>query len=181
MANFCIVELVEAAAAPVVGLVAVWVAWKQVRPAIQQFKVANRTRLEKQFVDGANLLDHREVRYSGRTAGAVTLADLALNHPDEYDERVMRVFQPFLDFPPRYGKNHRKEGQVDYTSHDTVAIVDAINRRRDRERSRYTICLGEGRPFRVTSDGNVEPNPDYDDPATRTATPTPAPPASTPP
>lgn len=180
--DFCAVELVEAAATPVVGLFAVLVAWKQVRPAIQQFKVANRTRLEKQFVDGANLLDHREVAYSGRTAGAVTLADLALNHPDEYDERVMRVFQPFLDFPPRYGKNHRKEGQVDYTSHDTVAIVDAINRRRDRERRRYRISLGEGRPFRVNPDGSVEQNPEYDDPATRTATPTPTPPpASTPP
>lgn len=80
----------------------------------------------------------------------------------------MRVFQTFLDFPPRYGENHEKQDQVDYTSCDTVAIVEAIEKRKGRTRCRYTIRLTEGRPFRVNAAGNAEPNPDYDDPATRT-------------
>lgn len=139
--------------------------------AHQRFKVADRNRLEDQFVVGTELLDSniRGSSYIGRTAGAVTLADLALKNPDQYDERVMRVFQSFLDFPPRYGKNHDKEGQVDYTSIDTATIVEAISNRKDRERQKYMIRLTKGRPFRVNDTGDVERNPDYDDPATRTS------------
>ena len=83
----------------------------------------------------------------------------------------MRVFLSFLDFPPRYGKNHEMEGRVDYTSIDTVTIVETINKRKDRERQKYTIRLTEKRPFRVNDAGNVEKNPEYNDPAARTSDP----------
>ena len=137
--------------------------------AFLRFGVADRNRLEDQFVKGAELLDHkvRPTSYSGRVAGAVTLADLALREPDHYDERVMRVFQPFLDFPPRYGQNHKFEGQVDYTSADTVAVCDAINKRKPKARRKYRMRLSERRPFHVTDSGDVERNPDYDDPGAR--------------
>ena len=107
----------------------------------------------------------RNTSYIGRTAGAVTLADLAIKHPEEYDERVMRVFQSYLDFPPRYGENHEKEWQVDYTSIDTLTIVEAINRRKNKEKCNYRMRLTKDRPFRVTEKGEVERNPDYKDPA----------------
>jgi len=163
MTCFSVLELLVQAALPIVGLFALITAYRR-------FEVADRNRREDQFMKGAELLDSkvRGTSYIGRTAGAVTLADLALRHPDEYDERVMRVFQAFLDFPPRYGKNQEKEGQVDYTSIDTVTIVDNINKRKDRERKNYCIRLTEGRPFRVSDSGNVEKNPAYDDPAART-------------
>ena len=166
MTCFSALELLVQAALPAIGAVALYIAHRR-------FKVADRNRLEDQFVVGAELLDSqvRHTSYVGRTAGAVTLADLALNNPDEYDERVMRVFQSFLDFPPRYGKNHEKERQVDYTSIDTVTVVETIDRRKDRERKNYRVRLTEKRPFRVNDAGNVEPNPEYDDPAARTSSP----------
>ena len=160
------IELLVQMALPTIGAVALFTAHRR-------FKVADRNRLEDQFVVGAELLDIkvRQASYVGRTAGAVTLADLALRNPDEYDERVMRVFQSFLDFPPRYGKNHEMEGQVDYTSIDTITIIETINKRKEKERKKYPIRLTERRPFRVNDGGNVERNPEYNDPAVRTRDP----------
>ena len=139
--------------------------------AFRRFRVADKNRLEDQFIIGAKLLDYKAIptAYVGRTAGAVALADLALKEPDDYDERVMRVFQAFLDFPPRYGENHEHEGQVDYTSIDTVTIVETIAKRQKGARDRYPMRLTRRRPFRVNAEGNVEPNPEYDDPALRPA------------
>ena len=131
-----------------------------------RFRVADRNRLEDQFKTGAERLG--AASYSLRTAGAVTLADLALSEPGEYDERVMRAFQAFLDFPPRYGENHEKQDQVDYTSIDSLTILEAIEKREKKARERYAIRLTEGRPYRVNNEGNVERNPNYDDPAART-------------
>ena len=161
-----VIELLVQLALPAIGALALFTAHRR-------FRVADKNRLEDQFVVGAELLDSnvRRTSYVGRTAGAVTLADLALRNPDEYDERVMRVFQSFLDFPPRYGKNHEKEGQVDYTSIDTLTIVETINKRKDRERQKYTTRLTERRPFCVNDADNVERNPEYDDPAARTSSP----------
>lgn len=166
MTCISVIELLVEMALPTIGAVALFTAHRR-------FKVADRNRLEDQFVVGAELLDFkvRHASYVGRTAGSVTLADLALKNPDEYDERVMRVFQSFLDFPPRYGKNHEMENQVDYTSIDTITIVETINKRKDRERQKYTIRLTERRPFRVNDAGNVEQNPEYNDPAARTSDP----------
>jgi hypothetical protein len=150
MTRLSMIELLVQASLPAVGAVALITAHRR-------FKVADRNRLEDQFIVGAGLLDSkvRGTSYVGRTAGAVTLADLALRNPDEYDERVMRVFQSFLDFPPRYGTHHEKEGQqVDYSSIDTITIVEAIEERKDRERRKYTVRLTEGRPFRVNDAGS---------------------------
>ena len=165
------IRWIEVLAMPAVALLGIVVARDKSSLALRRYGAANKTRMEEQFREGAALLDHRDSRYSGRTAGAAILADLALESPVEYDERVMRVFQAFLDFPPRYGENHRKQGQVDYTSHDTVTILDAIGKRKPRERRNYKIRLAERRPFRVTAEGDVEQNPDYDDPTLRTPAP----------
>ena len=115
------IESLVQAALPAIAAVALYTAHRR-------FRVADKNRLEDQFIVGAELLDSkvRGTSYVGRTAGAVTLADLAHRKPEEYDERVMRVFQSFLDFPPRYGKNHEMEGQIDYTSIDTITIIEAI-------------------------------------------------------
>ena len=112
-------------------------------------------------------MDPKNNTYTGRVAGAVTLADIAIKNPNEYDKRVMRVFETLLEFPLRYGSNHEKEGQVDYTSRDTVTMLEAIEMRGEKEKRKYTIRLNEGRPFRVNAERNVEKNPEYDDPATR--------------
>ena len=153
-------EFLKHLALPIIGGLALFTAYRR-------FKVADRNRLEDQFVTGAELLDSdvRNTSYIGRTAGAVTLADLAIKHPEDYDERVMRVFQSYLDFPPRYGRNHVKEGQVDYTSIDTLTIVHAINNRKDTEKCNYEMRLTKDRPFRVNEEGDVERNPEYKDPA----------------
>ena len=102
--------------------------------------------------------------YVTRTAAIATLAKLAKDYPKDYDEPVMRAFEAFLSFPPRYGRNAEKEGQVDYTSRDTVAIVQTINQRSRKQREAYSISLPPDRPFRVNGKGDVERNPDYEEP-----------------
>lgn len=102
--------------------------------------------------------------YVTRTAAIATLAKLAKDHPADYDEPVMRTFEAFLSFPPRYDRNAAKEGQVDYTSRDTEAVVQTINKRSQEQRCTYRIELPPDRPFRVTQDGGVEKNPEYEDP-----------------
>ena len=104
-----------------------------------------------------------DLSYVTRTAAIAALAKLAKDHPADYDEPVMRTFEAFLSFPPRYGKNALKEGQVDYTSCDTVAIVQTINNRPKQRRHTYRINLPPDRPFRVTRNGGVEKNPQYND------------------
>ena len=76
----------------------------------------------------------------------------------------MRAFEAFLSFPPRYGENAEKEGQVDYTSRETVAIVETINSRKACARDRYRVSLPPDRPFLVTDRGDVERNPGYKEP-----------------
>lgn len=128
-----------------------------------------KTLRHKQYETAANMLspsDHSSGgwNYVTRTAAIGSLAKLAKDHPKDYDEPVMRAFEAFLSFPPRYGRNAEKEGQVDYTSPDTVAIVQTINSRVEKQRKACSISLPPDRPFRVTDDGKVERNPDYRDP-----------------
>ena len=127
-----------------------------------------RTLWNKQYEIAAAQL--REAEQSGgwgyvtRTAAIAMLAKLAKDHPADYDEPVMRTFEAFLSFPPRYGKNAKKQGQVDYTSRDTEAIVQTINKRSPKQRCAYRIELPPDRPFRVTKCGGVEKNPAYVEP-----------------
>ena len=145
--------------------------------AFLTWKSAQKTLRHKQYETASAQL--RSVSTAGhwnyvtRTAAIATLAKLAKDYPKDYDEPVMRAFEAFLSFPPRYGTNAVKEGQVDYTSRDTVAIVDAIN---DRPKGwcrwgtwvkAYAIKLPPRRPFRVTDHGGVERNPNYYDPGRR--------------
>ena len=154
-----LMSVIDTLAMPIIGALALLI-------ARQRFKTADRNRLEDQFLRGAALMDPKNNAYTGRVAGAVTLADIAIKNPDEYDKRVMRVFETLLEFPARYGSNHEKEGQVDYTSRDTVTMLEAIEMRGEEEKRKYTIRLNEGRPFRVNAERNVEKNPEYNDPAT---------------
>ena len=132
-------------------------------------KATLKTLRHSQYETAAKMIqsgDHRSGgwNYVTRTAAMATLAKLAKDYPDDYDEPVMRAFEAFLSFPPRYGKNAGKEGQVDHTSRDTVAIVQTINKRSRKQKEAYPISLPPDRPFRVTAKGGVEPNPDYVEP-----------------
>ncbi len=145
-----------------------------VRGAFLTWRSAEKTLRHKQYETAAAQLQDvntpGSLNYVTRTAAIATLAKLAKDHPEDYDEPVMRAFEAFLSFPPRYGKNAKKENQVDYTSRDTVAITDAINGRPkgwwrgECWQKAYAIGLPPDRPFRVTQDGKVECNPDYEDP-----------------
>ena len=128
-----------------------------------------KTLRHSQYETAAKMIwsgDHRSGgwNYVTRTAAIATLAKLAKDYPRDYDEPVMRAFEAFLSFPPRYGRNAEKEGQVDYTSRDTVAIVQTINKRARKQREAYPMTLPPDRPFRVTEQGDVECNPDYKEP-----------------
>ena len=140
--------------------------------AVLTWRSAQKTLKHKQYETAAAQLRGVSTpgswNYVTRTAAIATLAKLAKDHPNDYDEPVMRAFEAFLSFPPRYGQNAKKQGKVDYTSRDTVAITDTINERpkgwwtwRGWQKA-YAIDLPPCRPFRVTRDGKVEPNPDYD-------------------
>ena len=88
------------------------------------WKSAQRTLRHRQYETAAAQLntmhEQRPLNYVVRTAAIATLAKLAKDHPKDFDEPVMRAFEAFLSFPPRYGENAEKQGQVDYTSRDTV-------------------------------------------------------------
>lgn len=140
--------------------------------AIFGVRATLKTLRHKQYETAANLImsgDHRSGgwKYVTRTAAVAALAKLAKDYPKDYDEPVMRAFEAFLSFPPRYGRNATKEGQVDYTSRDTIAIVQTINQRSSKQRKAYPISLPPDRPFRVTAEGGVERNPDYEEPVAR--------------
>lgn len=140
--------------------------------AIFGVRATLKTLRHKQYETAANLImsgDHRSGgwMYVTRTAAVAALAKLAKDYPKDYDEPVMRAFEAFLSFPPRYGRNATKEGQVDYTSRDTIAIVQTINQRSSKQRKAYPISLPPDRPFRVTAEGGVERNPDYEEPVAR--------------
>ena len=154
-----------------------WIRWSvgttvaigAVVAAIFGVRATLKTLRHKQYETAANLIlsgDHRSGgwMYVTRTAAVAALAKLAKDYPKDYDEPVMRAFEAFLSFPPRYGINAKKEGQVDYTSRDTVAIVQTINDRSKKQREAYPISLPPDRPFRVTAEGGVERNPDYEEP-----------------
>ena len=144
---------------PIVAVATVSVAFIGVKATLKTLR-------HKQYETAANMLSSEGgLRHFTRTAAIGSLAKLAKDHPKEYDEPVMRAFEALLSFPPRYGQNAEKVGQVDYTSPDTVAIVQTINGRTWKHRRSYRIVLPPDRPFRVTKDGGVEPNPDYEDPA----------------
>ena len=137
--------------------------------ALLGMKAALKTLRHRQYETAAKMIqleNHSsgEGNYFTRTAAIAALAKLAKDYPKDYDEPVMRAFEAFLSFPPRYGRNAEKEGQVDYTSRDTVAIVQTINKRAREQRKAYPISLPPDRPFRVTAEGDVEPNPDYKEP-----------------
>ncbi|MDE0343101.1 MAG: hypothetical protein OXK82_08035 [Deltaproteobacteria bacterium] len=153
------------------GLIAALVGVAALITAIFGVRATLKTLRHKQYETASNMLQavdqERGPGYVSRTAAVAFLAQLASRYPKDYDEPVMRTFEAFLCFPPRYGKNARKEGQVDYTSRDTVAIVETINKRHPKQREAYRISLPPHRPFRVTEGGDVEPNPDYDDPYAR--------------
>ena len=124
-----------------------------------------KTLRHRQYETAAKMLQAvdqpRGPDYVTRTAAIAALAKLAMDYPEDYDEPVMRTFEAFLSFPPLYGVNAAKEGQVDYTSRDTVAIVQTIEKRSKKQRATYQVSLPPDRPFRVTAGGDVECNPNY--------------------
>ena len=147
--------------APIIAIATVFVAILGVTATLKTLR-------HKQYETAANMISSEGgLKYFTRTAAIGSLAKLSKDYPKEYDEPVMRAFEAFLSFPPRYGSNAKKEGQVDYTSPDTVAVVQTINARAKKQRKAYRISLPPGRPFRVTEEGNVEHNPDYIDPAAK--------------
>ena len=110
------------------------------------------------------MLELQENPYLTRVAGAARLADLAAEDPQHSDQRVMRVFEAFLAHPPQYGQNRQDERKgVDYTSRDTVTIVDAIKNRSRQCRDKYTLSLPPDGPFIIDSYGNAVRNPDWRD------------------
>ena len=87
---------------PAIGVAALLIAHRR-------FRTADRNRLEDQFLRGAALMDPKNSAYTGRVAGAVTLADIAIKNPDEYDKRVMRVFEGSLGVSvPIWGESRKR-------------------------------------------------------------------------
>lgn len=128
---------------------------------------------QERYRIGSELLNWKNHDYVSRVAGAATLAELARTDPKNYDAKVMKAFEAFLTFPPKFGSQIEKhrEGEIDYESQDTVEIVRAINERTRGQRGRYRISLPRRAPFLVVDsdneDGhkpdNVEPNPHHPD------------------
>ena len=111
-----------------------------------------------------------------RVAGAATLADLAKKDPKNYDATVMKAFETFLTYPPKFSGplGRHKKGEIDYHSRDTQEIVKAINARTQKQRARYRIQLPLRAPFLVTDNDDVKADPmhpDFDKWATAEGTP----------
>lgn len=125
--------------------------------AIWRCCTADRNLEHLQFRSGSKMLDF-DNHYSSRVAGAIILATLLRDAP-KYDERITRVFEAFLDFPPHYGKNTGREKEIDFTSRETVVLVNALNKRPRKQRNKNCLTFRTGGPFIVRGDGGVEKNP----------------------
>lgn len=125
---------------------------------------ADENRRQEQYRIASELLDMKKSHYAARVAGAATLTDLLKEDPDQYDVRIMKTFEAFLEFPPQFGgsvpgtNGIHPTGTVDYMSRDTEEVVRTISTRTKRQRKRYRIALRHFAPFTVTEDGNVTPN-----------------------
>ena len=114
---------------------------------------------QDQFRIGSELLDTRSP-YVSRVAGAAILAQLVKEDPDNYHIIVMKAFEGFLEYPPRYGSGKERAGKIDFLSRDTLEVVRAINTRSKKLRELYCLELpcSEYAPFMINGNGDVEPN-----------------------
>ena len=89
---------------PIVAIATIVVAFISVRSTLKTLR-------HKQYETAANMISSEGgLRHFTRTAAIGSLAKLAKDYPKEYDEPVMRAFEAFLSFPPRYGRNARERG-----------------------------------------------------------------------
>lgn len=125
-------QIIRDLSLPVLALaglcVGIWRSYVAAKAVRLQDQAARRER----FKVGMELLGHE--RHSVRRGAVAILSQLANNHPREFYIDVLASFAAFLAFPPRFAVGHRKQGEVDTTSDDTVAVVDFITGRTDEQK-----------------------------------------------
>ena len=130
---------------------------------------ADENRKQEQYRIASELLGMKDRPFAASVAGAATLADLMRDDPVQYEDRVMRMFEAFLEFPPVFGgelqgmEDKHLRGHVDYRSRDTVVIVEAMNARARESRLQKRAELRSSAPFRVTGCGLIAANPKHED------------------
>ena len=144
--------------------IAIWrthVANKQADAALSQSKTAEMSLVNERSKSGIELLGHRNVTV--RLGAIFTLVELAGLYPDELPQRVAKMFQAHLTYPPTFGTDRggHKKGNVDYKSPDTVEIIKLINSG-SLKPATDGMSLPYGAPFRIV-EGKVKANPDHSD------------------
>ena len=128
--------------------------------AFKRIKIAERNLKQERFKTAGELLALKGHAYASRVAGAVMMAEIARDDPENYEKPVMRAFEAFLEHPPRYAsvsiypdREEPESKMIDYESRDTVTIIEAIRERTSAQRREYkTIELSENAPFILWKD-----------------------------
>ena len=136
------------------------IADKQAAAAQSQSETAEKNFLNEQFKSGVELLGHD--RMPCRLGGISTLVEMAELHRETAYQRVLKLFEAFLSYPPGFASdqgNHKKK-EVDYGSQDTVEIIRIINC--GRLKTEDGISLPQGGAF-IVKEGYVKANPEHSD------------------
>lgn len=97
--------------------------------------------------------------YAYRVAMAALLSDMLNQLSTEYDCSILRAFEAFLTYPPRFSGNvgEYRLGEVDYESRDTIIMVNALRCyttkkwwKRWKWRPEPLRELPKGSPFTIT-------------------------------
>ena len=131
--------------------------------AARRIQIAEKNLRQEHFKIAGELLGPKDHGYASRVAGAVMMAKIARDDPDNYEQAVMRAFEAFLEHPPRYAKIRvnqigvaleNQEKMIDYESRDTMAIIEAIRERTPEQRRVYPkFTLSAEAPFVLWEDG----------------------------
>ena len=138
--------------------------------ALKRIKIAEKNLRQEHFKIAGELLASKDHGYASRVAGVVMMAKIARKDPSNYERPVMRAFEAFLTYPPKYSDIYLNEGgtkqerMIDYESRDTVTIIEAIRERTRKQRSLYNFVLPIEAPFILLDKKHIignSANPSY--------------------
>ena len=143
-------------AAPVALVLAVW----RSIIAQKQADTAEKNLINEQFKFGVELLGHESAAV--RLGGISTLNVTAELYLETLYERVMKLFETFLTYPPRFesDQGEHKKGEVDYGSRDILEILRIMKARTSQQCKKHQFSFPPGAAF-VATKNEVKPNKEH--------------------
>lgn len=124
-------------------------------------KTADQNLLRERCQMGMELLSLNPERYIARVAGATILSDILDSPATEYDHSILRAFEAFLAYPPRFGGDgETHKNPTDYESRDTIIVMIALRRYAKKPFAQPMRSLHEDSIFIITRN-TVKPNEEH--------------------